>query len=149
MSLDDDVALLKDIPLFAGFDGPALKLLAFTSRKLTYADGEDIFRQGDAPDCAYVIVSGHADIVVETGDGPLTIARADANELVGEIAILSDVPRTATVRASGDLVVLQIEKEDFLNMIDTSPRVARAVMRVLATRLHRTTKQLRDARSGG
>ena len=99
MGLQEEVELLRNIPLFAKIELSKLKLLAFTSERLIYSQDEILFSQGDPGDAAYIIINGEADIVVNTPGGPLVIATLKQNEIVGEIAILCDVPRTATVRA--------------------------------------------------
>ena len=100
MSINDDVELLRRIPMFAKVEPAKLKLLAFTSERVTYSEGQDLFRQGDNSDAAYIIVDGTADVVVNSPKGPLTVAQLGKNEFVGDIGILCDVPRTATVRAA-------------------------------------------------
>ena len=96
MSLHEEVELLRNIPMFAKIEPSKLKLLAFTSERLTFRDGEVLFRQGDPGDAAYIIVTGRADVIVDTPNGPLRVAELKKNDFVGEIAILCDVPRTAT-----------------------------------------------------
>src|SRR5512145_696714 len=98
MSLDQEVALLRNIPLFAKIDPAKLKLLAFASERTMFAGGETLFRQGDAGDAAYIIIEGEAEVLVNTPDGPIAVATLGRNDFVGEIAILCDIPRTATVR---------------------------------------------------
>lgn len=145
MSLQEEVELLRNIPLFAKIDPSKLKLLAFTSERLTYAADENLFEQGDAGDAAYIIIGGEADVIVGTPGGPLVVATLKQNEIVGEIAILCDVPRTATVRAKTQLTALRITKELFFSLIIEFPEIAVEIMRELATRLERTTTQLREA----
>jgi CRP-like cAMP-binding protein len=82
--------------------------------------------------------------VVVSGDtGDITVARIGKNDFVGEIAILCDVPRTATVRATSDLITLVISKELFFRLITEFPQMAIEIMRELAHRLEKTTEQLR------
>ncbi|MEL7428364.1 MAG: cyclic nucleotide-binding domain-containing protein [Pseudomonadota bacterium] len=145
-TLTDEVELLRKIPLFSSIDPGKLKLLAFASDRKTYKDKQDLFKQGEAGDSAYVVVSGVADIVVETDAGEVVVASLGANEIIGEISILCDVPRTATVRASGDLVTLKIKKEHFLGLVSQVPELGIEVMRELASRLSKTTAELSDAR---
>ncbi len=151
MSLNEEVELLRNIPLFSKIEPSKLKLLAFTSERLTYTPGQDLVRQGDIGDSAYVIVQGDADIIVDTPDGPLTVAKVGKNDIIGEIAILCDVPRTATVRATSELTTLRISKELFFQLVTEFPQMAVEIMRELASRLERTTTQLREAvsRAGG
>ncbi len=103
-SIEDEVSLLRRIPLFAHIETAKLKLLAFTSERLAYEAGQTLCHQGDAGDAAYVIIDGEADILVETPSGPLKVAHLAKNAIVGEIAILCDMPRTATVSAATPLV---------------------------------------------
>ncbi len=145
MSLNEEVELLRNIPLFAKIEPSKLKLLAFTSERLTYGGGQDLVVQGDIGDSAYIIVAGTADIIVQTPDGPLTVASVGKNDIIGEIAILCDVPRTATVRATSELTTLRITKELFFQLVNEFPQMAVEIMRELASRLDRTTTQLREA----
>ena len=148
MSLNEEVDLLRKIPLFAKIDPSKLKLLAFTSERLTYGAGQELFHQGDVGDTAYIIIDGEADVLVDTPTGELAVAKLKQNDLVGEIAILINVPRTATVRADSELTTLAISKDQLFRMIGEFPDMAGEIMRELAQRLERTTTQLRAALSG-
>ena len=145
MSLQQEVELLRNIPLFAKIDASKLKLLAFTSQRLTYNADDIVFEQGDAGDAAYIIIGGEADVIVGTPGGPLVVATLKQNEIVGEIAILCDVPRTATVRAKTQLTTLRISKDLFFSMVVEFPEIAVEIMRELAHRLDQTTTRLREA----
>ncbi|MFC3227283.1 cyclic nucleotide-binding domain-containing protein [Marinibaculum pumilum] len=145
MSLHEEVELLRNIPMFAKIEPSKLKLLAFTSERLTFRDGEVLFRQGDPGDAAYIIVNGRADVIVDTPNGPLRVAELKKNDFVGEIAILCDVPRTATIAAASELVTLKISKDLFFRLVTEFPQMAVEIMRVLAQRLEKTTTDLREA----
>lgn len=145
MSLKEEVDILRNIPLFGKIEPSKLKLLAFTSERLTYHADQVLFHQGDPGDSAYIILSGEADVVVDSPAGPLVVAKLGRNAIVGEIAILCDVPRTATVKAKSELVTLRISKELFFKLITEFPQMGIEIMRVLADRLERTTHQLREA----
>jgi CRP/FNR family cyclic AMP-dependent transcriptional regulator len=98
MSLTADAEILGNIPMFAKVDPARLKLLAFTSERLEYPAGEELFHQDDYGDAAYVILSGEADILVDAPHRAIKIATLGKNDIIGEIALLCEVPRTATVR---------------------------------------------------
>ena len=147
MSIVEDVELLRRIPLFANMDPSKLKLLAFASERLTFEAKQELFHQGDAADAAYILLEGAADVTVDTPQGPLTVASMGKNDFVGEIGVLCDVPRTATVVATSRLVTLKISKDLFLRMIADFPALALPVIRELAHRLEMTTAQLREARA--
>jgi CRP/FNR family cyclic AMP-dependent transcriptional regulator len=145
MGLLDEVELLRKIPIFSKIEPSKLKLLAFTSERLTYAEGDVLFEQGDAGDAAYIIIGGKADVVVDTPGGPLIVATLGENEIVGEIAILCDVPRTATVKAKTEVTTLRITKDLFFSLVVEFPQIAVEIMRELAHRLEVTTARLREA----
>jgi CRP-like cAMP-binding protein len=147
VTLEDEVDVLRRIPLFAKVEPSMLKLLAFTSQRVTYAKGQELFHQGDPGDAAYVIIKGIADVLVDAPDGPISVAQVKRNAFVGDIAILCDVPRTATVKAISELEALKILKEQFLQLIAEFPEIAVEVMRVLADRLSNTTAELTTARN--
>jgi len=144
--LDDEVAVLAQTPLFANLEQGTLKLLAFASRRVTFAAGQDVFRQGDRADCAYVVISGSASVLYESAEGITKINTIEKNHFVGEVAILSDGVRTATVRASSELIALEIDREMFLQLIRDFPDIAIEVMRDLGIRLQVTTSQVVPAR---
>ena len=149
MSLAEEVELLKRIPLFANIEVSKLKLLAFTSERIRYKAGETLFNQDEMGDSAHIIMDGEADIVVNTPSGPLTVATMQKNDFVGEIAILCDVPRTATVKAKTDMTTLCINKDLFFRLVTEFPEMAVEIMRVLAQRLEVTTKELAQYKQAG
>jgi CRP/FNR family cyclic AMP-dependent transcriptional regulator len=146
MSLNEEVELLRSIPLFAKIEPAKLKLLAFTSERLTFQVGQSLFHQGDMGDAAYLIVSGEADVIIEDGDGnQITVAHLGKNAFVGEIAILCDVPRTATISATTKLETLKISKDLFFRLVNEFPTMAVEIMRELARRQEQTNIQLTQA----
>lgn len=149
MSLEEEVKLLRSIPLFQNIEASKLKLLAFTSERLSFGAGNVLFRQGDMGDAAYIVIEGEVDVVIENKDeGTETIvATLGANSIIGEIAILCDVPRTATVRAKGEVTTLKISKDVFFRLVLDFPQMAVEIMRELGARLERTTQLLNEERA--
>jgi len=146
MSLTEDMEILRSIPLFAKIEPAKLKLLAFTSERLNFMEGDEVCRQGDAGDAAYIILKGEADVSVATDNGPLMVATLSKNDIIGEIAVLCDVPRTATVAAKTDLETLKVAKDNFFQLVTQFPQIGIQVMHELAERLHQTTQDLTRAR---
>ena len=99
----------------------------------------------DQADAAYIVLAGAADVLVDTPNGPLKVAEVGRDAFVGEIGILCDVPRTATIQATETLVTLRITKDLFYRMVADFPSISLEVMRVLAQRLEHMNEQLRDA----
>lgn len=146
-SIQDEVATLRRIPLFANVDPAKLKLLAFTSQRIAFDANQDLFKQGDDGEDAFVIIEGEAEVIVNGDSGEIVVTLLQKNALVGEIGILCDTPRTATIRAKTQVVALRIVKDQLLNMIREFPDLSIEMMRVLATRLTVTTAELTEARS--
>lgn len=142
MTLDTEVQSLRQVPMFRGIDPSRLKLLAFTSERIRFEVGQRFFSQGDAGDAAYVILEGKADVVLDGPSGEYKVAELGRNALVGEMAILADTPRSATVVASEALSALRIDKRVFLDLLGQFPQMSMAVMRELALRLEATNAQL-------
>jgi CRP-like cAMP-binding protein len=146
MSIQDEISVLRRIPLFAHLNAQKLKLLAFTSERLTYATGQTLFLQGDEGDAAYVIIDGRADILVDGPQGPVSVAQVERNAIVGEVAILCDVPRTATIKALTSLDTLRITKAQFLELLKEYPELTVEIVKILALRLARTSGELSETR---
>ncbi len=142
MTLDTEVQSLRQVPMFRDIDPARLKLLAFTSERVNFAGGQRFFSQGDAGDAAYVILEGRAHVILETPSGSLKVAEFGRNDLVGEMAILADTPRSATVMAEGDVSALRIDKRVFIELLGQFPQMSIAVMREIAKRLERTNARL-------
>ncbi|WP_046863752.1 Crp/Fnr family transcriptional regulator [Microvirga massiliensis] len=142
MTLDTEVQSLRQVPMFREIDPARLKLLAFTSERVRFAEGQRFFSQGDPSDAAYVILEGGASVLLNSPAGEIKVADLGQNALVGEMGILSETPRSASVTASESTTALRIDKRVFLELLAQFPQMSLAVMRELANRLERTNAQL-------
>lgn len=142
MTIDNEVQSLRQVPMFRDIEASRLKLLAFTSERIHFSKGQRFFAQGDAADAAYVILEGRADVVLDNPAGPVKVAELGRNALVGEMGILSDAPRSATVVATESSSALRIDKRVFFELLGQFPQMSIAIMRELASRLERTNAQL-------
>ncbi len=141
MSLEQEVELIRRFPIFSKMAPAKQKLLCFSSERLTYNAGQEIFHMGDPGDSCYIVIEGQVDISVDRPHGKesLHLGTVGANEIVGEIAIFGQVPRTATATASTRLEVLRISAELFRSVIRENPDAAVELIRSLAERLANTT----------
>lgn len=147
MTLQQDVDVLRKIPIFAKIEPARLKLLAFTSEHLEFMPGDALCRQGEPGDAAYIVLDGEAEVLVNSERGPMRVAHIGRHDIVGEIAILCNVPRTATVVATTPLTALRVSKDGFFNLVTQFPQVAVEVMHELASRLIQTTSRLTEVSS--
>ena len=144
MNLNEEVEILKGVPLFSKMEPAKLKLLAFTGERMTFASGQEVCHQGDPGDAMYVILGGVADILIDTAGGPMRVAELKKNGFFGETAILCDAPRNATVKASESLQTLKISKDMFYRLVTEFPSMAIEMMRELAHRVEDTNQKLRE-----
>jgi CRP-like cAMP-binding protein len=107
--------------------------------RVAFEPGNRLMQQGDLADAAYLIIDGHAEVILETPSGPVIVATVGSNEIVGEVGILGNAPRAAAVRAKDRLIALRIPKEPFMRLVREFPTVAVSIMQELAKRLHRST----------
>lgn len=145
MNLTQDVEKLRKVPMFAKLEPSRLKLLAFASESITFDDGDTLFKEGDPGDAAYVIMQGAVDIIADTGEGEVVAGTLPENALIGELAVLTNENRTATLRAHGDLRALRISEDIFLKLLAENPAVALDVIRQLSDKLVRTHRKYVDS----
>ena len=83
MTIDQEVELLRNIPLFAKVDPAKLKLLAFASERAVFAPGETLFHQGDPGDAAYIIMDGEAEVLINGPGGPIAVELTSGHSFHG------------------------------------------------------------------
>ena len=107
-----------------------------------YRDGEEIIRQGETGDCMYVIEEGRAHVVVEQDGAEFLIRTAGPDDIVGEMALFENVTRCATVRASGDVRAITIDKETLLRQFHEDPSLAFRIVQTMSRRVRELTLQV-------
>jgi MFS family permease len=125
------IELLRGISIFAPLPPPQLERLADALDEVRVEARATVFEEGDHGDRFYVIAEGRA--AVEIGGGP--VRELGASDSFGEIALLRDVPRTATVRALSDLRLYALDRETFVETVTGHPASAEAAGTVIAARL--------------
>ncbi len=145
MNLNEEVEILKGVPIFAKIEPAKLKLLAFTGERMSFGTGQEVCHQGEPGDAMYVILGGVADVLIDTPNGQLRVAQLKKNGFFGETAILCDAPRNATITANESLLTLRISKDMFYRLVSEFPTMAIEMMRELAHRVEDTNQKLREA----
>src|SRR5271170_2846140 len=137
--LPELTAFLAGIPLFAALEEATRLELARELEPVNVAAGEVIFRQGDAGEGLFVVVSGRLRVSVASdisGDGPeLALHDLGRGAIVGEMALVTDRPRAATVHAVRDSDLLLLRVSSFMALLERSPALVSGVMRLLVDRL--------------
>jgi len=135
-----------DMPLWAGLDPAAREEIRSELDRVSLAAGEILFREGDPPDALYMLVSGALGISVLGSHGEQQrISRAFPPETIGEMALISNMPRSATVIALRDSVLLKLTRTAFDRLVERWPSVTLYLSKLLADRLRMATrsKQIR------
>ncbi|HQT25196.1 MAG TPA: cyclic nucleotide-binding domain-containing protein [Burkholderiales bacterium] len=117
------------------------ELFRFETELIDVAAGKPLFRTGDAGDRMYVLMDGEADILV----GNSVVERAVTGALIGELALLDNSPRTATVQAVSDCRLLPIDVRRFKFLVEQTPNFSFHVMKIMAERLRKMDVRLQDA----
>jgi CRP/FNR family cyclic AMP-dependent transcriptional regulator len=125
------IALIRKIPLFTHCTGRELGEIAAIADELDLKDGTELTSEGKAGREFFVIVEGTADVLI---DGKL-ISSLRQGDFLGEIALITDQPRTATVKAKCPVRVLVITARDFRALLAHSPEIQRKVLLAMAERL--------------
>jgi hypothetical protein len=124
---DEEIALLTSVAMFNPLPIPAIDNLALCVDYVEVAAGDEVIHQGGRGDCFYVIEDGRAEVI---GDGRL-IRTLEPGDSFGEIALLRDTGRTATVRACSTLRLHRVERDDFRTTVasyESSEREAHALV---------------------
>ena len=126
---------LRTVDLFAELSDSDLESLCLYITEVELAKGEELFAEGDAGDMAYIIREGEVEILIATGGREVLVAIRHVGELIGEMALLEQAPRNATVRAHVDSRLFAIEKEHFDALVDRSPSAIKSMLRTTLSRL--------------
>ena len=129
---DRKVDLLKAVPLFAGCSKAELQKIAALADELDLGDGATLIREGERGREFIVIVDG----TVRVTRGGKSVRDLGAGDFIGEIALVSDVPRTATVTATSPVRLLVVTDRAFRGLIEQMPSIATKVLQSLGQRLH-------------
>ncbi|MHC4940338.1 MAG: cyclic nucleotide-binding domain-containing protein [Planctomycetota bacterium] len=107
-----------------------------------YQDGENLMRQGEKGDFMVVIQSGKVLIIAESELGEILVGTAGPGEIVGEMALFEQGVRTATVRASGEVRALRVDKRTFLSRVHKDPSFAFRIVEAMSHRIRALTAEV-------
>jgi CRP-like cAMP-binding protein len=128
------ILFLRNVPLFSGMPPGDLSYLAGIAEEVVYSAGEAIIRQGDHGDTMFLIVEG--DVRVHRGEAQLAVLTS--KDYFGEMSILDGEPRSASVTALTDCLLLRINQADFHDILSQHFKVALAIIQTLTRRLRET-----------
>lgn len=144
------IDIIMDIPFFAMLDGRQLEVVAKRMNYYEIPEGTTLFKEGDPGDSVCFVVDGALDIFKETSvpGQQVHIATVTKNKSIGEMAVIDEYTRSATVTACKDTSIVSLTKRGFDAILDENPKVGAAILKKIASlvsmNLRRTSSQLAD-----
>ena len=139
---DDSFSLLGSIPLFSGLSAEELRTVESHANLKSYRKNTVIIEKGDETTSLYVLVSGQVKVFLANEEGrELLLHTLGPGAYFGELALLGDVTRTASVMTTADSRLLVISKQDFTDYLSTRPEIAMEVIRYLVGKVQRETER--------
>lgn len=146
LDVESKIQFLKRVPIFGGVDDDSLTKIAHITSEKNYSKKNIVFHEGDYGDALYIIKNGRikiAKVAIDGREKTLTILKA--GDFFGEMAIFDDMPRSATAEAMDhDVKLLSISKNDFEQLIMSSPSIAIRIMKDLTRRIRQVNEQVQD-----
>jgi signal transduction histidine kinase len=134
---------LKQVGLFTDLTDEDLRRICRDVAEVRVSPGEALFEEGEPGDRAYVVIVGTVEVVKATEGREALVAVRGPGSVIGEMALLQEAPRLATVRARTAAQLLAIPKATLDELLGSSPSAARAMFRTLLERMHELSEQLR------
>ena len=138
------IEFLRRLPLFAELPEADLQALYRRAETVTLAAGEWLMREGDVGETLYVVLEGAIEITKRSGGQEVALALRGAGEVIGEMALLEQMPRSASGRAAQDSRLLRIGQDAFKQVLSASPSAALTLLRTSTMRLQNTEAMLRQ-----
>lgn len=139
------IEALRRVDLFASLDEADLERLLTKVERVELAAGEFLFEEGAVGDRAYVVERGELEILKRSRDRLLLVARSGPGAVIGEMAILQEMPRTASVRAACDACLVAVDGDAFRLLIEESTAAARAMLQTMFDRWRQTDQALQQS----
>ncbi len=136
---------IQRVPLFAGLDEADLERLAAKAERVGLAAGEVLFSEGSEGDRAYIVESGSLEILKQARSREILISTLGPGAVIGEMAILEAMPRTATVRAATDASLVAIDGDAFRELVEESTAAARSLLETMFARWRENDAALRES----
>lgn len=138
------ILFLRSVFLFSQVDAVDLRWINQITKEKRCSAGEIIFRENDEGDALYVIINGNVRVVKERDGQQVVLSILQEGDCFGEMAILEQQPRSATIEAQEDVRLLVISRDDFHRLLLARPKMAFALLRTLSQRLRQRGNQLSE-----
>ncbi len=142
MAIGNDTDILKGVALFSGLTDEQLKIVAFSSERVTFKAGQFLYKKGDKATATFVILSGNAELVSGSDKKNATNIPVLPGAFAGETSVLTDSPRRASLRAVDDVTALKISRDLLLRLAEEFPEIGIKMFNMLENRLNQTLGDL-------
>ena len=143
MAQDENKAFLKRVPLFSGLTDSQIERLAAGSVRRSFPKGRTIVAEGEPSQSLYVLLSGRAKVQRSDTEGKeVILAVLGPGECFGEMSLIDDAPRSASVITIESCDFMSINKESFKSMLVSSPEISMRIMKGLVKRLRDADKKI-------
>lgn len=142
--LQERIVFLRRVPLFAGLTDEDLTHLAERARDVELEPNQVLFEEGSAGDRAYVVEQGKLEVTKSSGGRDVLLAVRQTGEVFGELALIEEAPRMATVRARTPARLMSISKENLDELLDHSPAAFRSLLQAILVYWRNTDALLRQ-----
>jgi CRP/FNR family transcriptional regulator, cyclic AMP receptor protein len=140
--LEQTLRFFSNARVLRMLDPESRRKLIDASEALTFQDGEVMVREGDPGDALFIIVDGVASVVIDDMGNSKPVAELTDGAFFGEMAVITDQPRSATVSARGRLSVLKIPKEAVLAILEENPKLKELIAKIGVARTEETLEKL-------
>jgi len=137
--------LLTTFPLFEGFTANGTKRLLEAGEVKKLAAGETLLKEGDSADFVLLVLTGTLEVFVDREGQHLVLTAAEPGDILGELAVLCGIPRSASVRAKNNAAVLEWSDESFRTLLLRDPSLSQRIFREALRTLVDKERELVDS----
>jgi len=141
----DKIQFLSKVSLFSSLSDKALLDLSAITIEQMIPGKTTVFKEGDPGDALYIIKNGKINVLKRTSSGQESVlATLGKDAIIGDMAVIDGMPRSASVATVQDTVFLVITKEDFKNLLGTVPEIGFQILKLMTERLRKTNAALKE-----
>lgn len=145
ISLSEKILLLKEIEIFSGLSAAELAAIAAVTKELDYPPDRTVIKQNDVGETVFLIVDGQVDVIMEQTNGKdVVIDHISSGGAFGEMALIDNSPRSATIRTTAPSCFLILHKQEFKETAMEYPRIALQICSVLSKRIRHLHRKVRE-----
>lgn len=141
MTKEEKIAILKKCSIFDNLNEEDYEKIESVSEEFDYKKGDIIFKENEIADAFYIIIDGKVEILKENEDGEYELLAQKSNgDVFGEMAVIDELPRSATIKAATDLKLLKLNKESFSNLLKNFSHISLEIARSVCSTVRKTNE---------